>query len=203
MALNEKQARFVDEYLIDLNATQAAIRAGYSAKRASEIGYQLLQKTTVQESIAKAMAERSKRTGINQDRVITELAKIALLNPDDLINHNNASVRPDASKDDLACIQSVKVKISDSEKGHMIVRGFVQKLVSCGQPGRAAADNNDFFHLSVSIFVSFPLGSVSEEECSTPSAGDPSPQKWNIPGSPPPRGPGSRRCPAPRQSSSL
>lgn len=122
MALNEKQARFVDEYLIDLNATQAAIRAGYSTKTAQEQSSRLLSNVMVRNAIAKAMAERSKRTGINQDRVITELAKIALLNPDDLINHNNASVRPDASKDDLACIQSVKVKISDSEKGHMIER---------------------------------------------------------------------------------
>lgn len=123
MALNEKQARFVDEYLIDLNATQAAIRAGYSTKTAQEQSSRLLSNVMVQNAIAKAMAERSKRTGINQDRVILELAKIALLNPNDLINPNSASVRPEASDDDLACIQSsVKVKISDTEKGHMIER---------------------------------------------------------------------------------
>lgn len=65
--LTDKQKRFVEEYLIDLNATQAAIRAGYSPKRASEQGHQLLQKTTVSEAISKAMAERSRRTGISQD----------------------------------------------------------------------------------------------------------------------------------------
>ena len=69
--LTAKQQRFVEEYLIDLNATQAAIRAGYKAgnsQRASEIGNELLQKAPVSEAIQQAMAERSKRTGINQDK---------------------------------------------------------------------------------------------------------------------------------------
>ena len=63
--MTKKQKRFVEEYLIDLNATQAAIRAGYKAKngqRASEIGHELLQKTQVSEAISEAIAERSKRT---------------------------------------------------------------------------------------------------------------------------------------------
>lgn len=84
MKLTEKQKRFVEEYLVDLNATQAAIRAGYSAKRASEIGYQQLQKTTVQEAIQKAMDERSKRTEIKADEVLRELAHIAF---DDIKNY--------------------------------------------------------------------------------------------------------------------
>lgn len=75
--LTPKQKRFVAEYLVDLNATQAAIRAGYSEKRASEIGYQLLQKTTVQAAIQAAMADREKRTGVTQDWVVQELYKIA------------------------------------------------------------------------------------------------------------------------------
>ena len=65
--LNRKQQAFVDEYLIDLNATQAAIRAGYSVTSARDIGCENLTKPNIQEAIAKAMAERSKRTGINQD----------------------------------------------------------------------------------------------------------------------------------------
>ena len=60
--LTKKQATFVAEYLVDLNATQAAIRAGYSKRRASEIAWQLLQKTTVSAEIEKALAERSRRT---------------------------------------------------------------------------------------------------------------------------------------------
>lgn len=120
--LTEKQKRFVEEYLIDLNATQAAIRAGYSVKTANEQGAQNLAKLSIKEEICKAMAERSRRTGINQDRVVMELAKIALVNPDDVINPEDASVRENASKDDLACIQSVKVKHSSSDKGDMTER---------------------------------------------------------------------------------
>ena len=105
--MTKKQKTFCDEYLIDLNATQAAIRAGYSSKTADRIGPELLGKTCIQENIAKAMAERSKRTGISQDRVIQELARIAFVNPQNVINPKDASVKADATEDDLACIQSV------------------------------------------------------------------------------------------------
>ena len=80
--MTPKQIRFVEEYLIDLNATQAATRAGYSAKRAAEQGYQLLQKTTVQQAIQNAQQARSKRTEITQDEVIEGLRKEATLEGD-------------------------------------------------------------------------------------------------------------------------
>ena len=60
--LTEKQQRFVEDYLIDLNATQAAIRAGYSAKTADQQGSRMLANVKVQQAISVAMAERSKRT---------------------------------------------------------------------------------------------------------------------------------------------
>lgn len=120
--LTDKQQRFVEEYLIDLNATQACIRAGYSVKTANEQGAQNLAKLSIQEAIAKEMAERSKRTGINQDRVVTELARIAFINPQNLIDPEDASIKPDATEDDLACIQSVKVKTMDGAKGTSVER---------------------------------------------------------------------------------
>ena len=83
MALTAKQTAFAQEYLVDLNATQAAIRAGYSQRRAGEIGYQVLQKTTVQEAIKAAMDERGDRTHITQDFVLAELYKIATQGADD------------------------------------------------------------------------------------------------------------------------
>ena len=58
--LTDKQKKFVEEYLIDLNATQACIRAGYSPKTAMEQGYQLLQKTSVQEAIAESMVKTTR-----------------------------------------------------------------------------------------------------------------------------------------------
>jgi phage terminase small subunit len=76
MALTAKQQTFVEEYLVDLNATQAAIRAGYSAKTAEQQGPRLLGNVEVQAAVQAAMAARSERTEITQDMVLRELAKI-------------------------------------------------------------------------------------------------------------------------------
>lgn len=73
-----KQRRFVEEYLIDLNATQAAIRAGYSEQTARQIGCENLAKPDIQAAIATAMEERSRRTSLTADVVLQELARIAL-----------------------------------------------------------------------------------------------------------------------------
>lgn len=68
--LSPKQLRFVEEYLIDLNATQAAIRAGYSAKTAYSQGFDLLRKPEVQQAIDAAQKSRSERTQIDADYVL-------------------------------------------------------------------------------------------------------------------------------------
>lgn len=85
MALTPKQAQFVAEYLVDLNATQAAIRAGYSPDTARAIGSENLSKPDVAAAIAEAQAERAKRTEITQDRVLKELAKIGFADISDVI----------------------------------------------------------------------------------------------------------------------
>lgn len=76
MALTPKQKRFVAEYLVDLNATAAARRAGYSAKTADRIGPELLGKTCVSEAIQQAIRERQQRTEVTQDYVIKKLKEI-------------------------------------------------------------------------------------------------------------------------------
>lgn len=81
--LTAKQQRFCDEYLIDLNATQAAIRAGYSEKTATEQGARLLTNVKVQKYIQKRKADRVERTEITQDMVLMELASIAFSNAAD------------------------------------------------------------------------------------------------------------------------
>lgn len=73
-ALTAKQARFVAEYLIDLNATQAAIRAGYSAKTARQAGAENLSKPVVAQAIIAGKASRADRTGIDADWVLSRLA---------------------------------------------------------------------------------------------------------------------------------
>lgn len=75
--LTNKQEQFCKEYLIDLNGTQAAIRAGYSAKTANRIAAENLSKPDIQNYISELMNERSEATGISAERVISELEKIA------------------------------------------------------------------------------------------------------------------------------
>lgn len=74
--LTDKQAAFVREYLVDLNATQAAIRAGYSERTASRIGPQLLGKTCVREAIENAQAKRARRVEVTQDYVLSNLVEV-------------------------------------------------------------------------------------------------------------------------------
>jgi phage terminase small subunit len=74
MALTDKQQRFVEEYLVDLNATQAAIRAGYSEATAYSIGHENLSKPDIVEAVSLAQAARSERTRIDADWLLTRLA---------------------------------------------------------------------------------------------------------------------------------
>lgn len=150
MALTQKQKLFIDEYLIDLNATQAAIRAGYSPRNADKIGSELLGKTRVSDAIKTAMAERSKRTGINQDRILMELAKIALVNPENVVNFDEATIREDALPEDLAAVASVKVKRFPTKDGEGIEREikFYDKTKALDLAGRHLGMFKDKLELS-------------------------------------------------------
>ena len=129
----KRRERFVEEYLIDLNVTQAAIRAGYSPKTAYSIGHELMKIPEVRARIDKAMAERSKRTGINADRVLRELGRIAFIDPSQVINLDTAEVKPDASKDDLAAIAGMKVKYVPhkdfDEDGEPVIEQAIEREV--------------------------------------------------------------------------
>lgn len=81
--VNARQREFCEQYLVDLNATQAAIRAGYAERYASTNAHKLLQITAIKEKIDELMAARAKRTEITQDRVLRELAIIAFSNAAD------------------------------------------------------------------------------------------------------------------------
>lgn len=81
MALTAKQQRFAAEYLVDLNATQAATRAGYSARTARQVGHELLRHPGIAEAIAAGQASRTTRTEITQDMVLQELGRIAFADP--------------------------------------------------------------------------------------------------------------------------
>lgn len=131
--ITKKNEVFCEEYLIDLNATQAAIRAGYSTDSAGSIGSELLKKPEIRARIDQAMAERSKRTGINADRVLRELGRIAFLNPKDVIDLNTAEVLDTATDDDLAVIAGVKVKYVPhkdfDEDGEPVIEQAIEREV--------------------------------------------------------------------------
>lgn len=74
--LTPKQRRFVDEYLVDLNAAHAAIRAGYSANGAKVAGHRLLTHPAIRDALRETQRGTSERTGVTLDRIVSELAKI-------------------------------------------------------------------------------------------------------------------------------
>lgn len=114
--LTPKQQRFVEEYLIDLNATQAAIRAGYSPKTAEQQGYQLLQKTSVVAAIAEAQEARSKRTEITQDMVLQELARIGFADIRKAVNWGRSPIDTDSDNADPNGLRMYPVELVASEE---------------------------------------------------------------------------------------
>jgi phage terminase small subunit len=162
--LTDKQQRFVEEYLIDLNATQAAIRAGYKVENARQTAAENLSKPYIASAIETALAERSRRTGVNADRVVRELAKIAFLNPADVVD-SHGQIKENASPDDLACIQSIKYEESDSMNGSSVKSEvkFCSKEKALELLGKHMGVWNDKLNVSVNIPVVFE-GEANLEE---------------------------------------
>ena len=114
--LTEKQKAFCDEYLIDLNVTQAATRAGYSKKYAADKAYKLLDNPEIKEYIDKRIKDREKRTEITQDIVLEELKRIALAKPtdffevEDMGQYKQVNIIPtkDIPDDKVGAIASIK-----------------------------------------------------------------------------------------------
>jgi phage terminase small subunit len=91
--LTDRQRLFVAEYLVDRNATAAAIRAGYSPKRAGSAGHRLKNLPRVREAIAAAQAERLRQVGLSRERVLEELARIAFADIRDFLTWDADGVR--------------------------------------------------------------------------------------------------------------
>lgn len=83
--LTARQRRFVREYLIDGNATQAAIRAGYSKKTADQIGHQLLKKTSVSAAVAEGQRKVAEKLEITAEAILAELASVGFANVGDFV----------------------------------------------------------------------------------------------------------------------
>lgn len=136
-ALRAKQAVFVAEYLKDLNATQAAIRAGYSAKTAEQQGPRLLGNAGVQAAIQAGQAARAVRTGITQDRVLCETSLLAFSDlqhyvVDDLGNVQLAAGAPEGA---MRALQSIKRKVITRGSGEDAYTTYEVELRLWDKPG--------------------------------------------------------------------
>lgn len=119
--LNDQQKRFVDEYLIDLDPTAAAIRAGYSNRSARQIGNENRTKPTIAAAIADKMRERAIRVAASQDRVITELSAIAYADPRLAFDEQGALREVKDWSDSLAAgIKSIKIKQLNDDDGSIV-----------------------------------------------------------------------------------
>ena len=109
--LTDRQRRFVEEYLVDCNAAAAAARAGYSEKSAAVTGPRLRGLPHVRRAVEAAMAERSRRLGITQDRVVLELARLAFADMRDFVAWGEGGVRLRPSEalteDQAACVSEI------------------------------------------------------------------------------------------------
>lgn len=116
--LTDKQQRFVEEYLIDLNATQAAIRAGYSESTARSIASENLSKPDIIEAISEAQAKRSQRTEITADRVLKELGRIGFSDIRNVLTPLGHLRNPNEWDDDTAAaIAAIEVVTNSGEAG--------------------------------------------------------------------------------------
>ena len=155
--LTEKQKRFVAEYLVDLNATAAARRAGYSEKSASRIAIELLNKTQVSEEIQKRRGELQNKLKITQETVLQELAAIAFANGTDFVTVTGAGlldVKPTSqvSKEKLPAIAGIKysqngieIKLHDKVRALELLGKHLGVFATGG--GAAAQEDNNIFEV--------------------------------------------------------
>jgi phage terminase small subunit len=127
--LTSRQQRFVEEYLVDLNATRAACRAGYSARSAYALGPELLQYPHVREAVQKARAEQQERTRIDADRILLEIARLALYDPRKFFDAEGSPLRiTDLDADTAAALNGIEVVEQYTGRGaERQFVGFVKK----------------------------------------------------------------------------
>ncbi|AYZ73423.1 terminase small subunit [Fusobacterium necrophorum] len=160
-----KQDLFVKEYLKDLNATQAYIRAGYKFKSenvAAASAAKILRNPKIQEKIQKAMAEREKRTEITQDRVLREIANLAFTDRTGIVNlkKNRVIIRDfeELTPEQRACVAGVK------ETKHGIEVSFYNKEKALEMLGRHLGMFNDKVKIDGEMTVNNPLQGLTTDE---------------------------------------
>ncbi len=139
--MKARRAAFVREFLVDGNATQAAIRAGYSPRSAVHSAKRLLRMPAITEAIAKAQAEAAKRNEITVDRVLQELSRIAFHDPSKIVTvSKRQAVRitptEDLDEDSRRCVESVgesqhglRIKLLDKTKALELLGKYLDMWV--------------------------------------------------------------------------
>jgi len=122
--LTAKQERFVAEYLIDLNATQAAIRAGYSAKTAGAVGHENLKKPEIATLLQEAMQKRQRGLELTAERVLLEVARLAFFDPRKLLREDG-SPKPIHELDDDTAAAVAGLDITEEWEGTGEDRVFI------------------------------------------------------------------------------
>lgn len=150
--LNDKQALFCAEYLKDLNATQAAIRAGYSENTARQIGSKLLTKVDVQDYISELMRERVEQTKIDAAYVLKRLVEIDQLDAADILDDDGA-VKP-ISEWPIAWRRSVSgIETFDQFEGKGAERAFIGVMKKIKMPDKVKNIELLGKHIDVNAFV--------------------------------------------------
>lgn len=175
--LSEKQKRFCEEYVIDLNATQAAIRAGYSQKTARQIATQNLSKLYIQDYIQELRLKQQERTEITADMVVRELAAIGFACLEDVVevNNNYTAILPEENRPARAKKSLKKVKFKryfqgngeDAEEVEVVEIEMHDKLSALDKLGRHLGiyeKDNSQSKLSAGVMLVPMLGGVDDWE---------------------------------------
>lgn len=128
--LNHRQRRFVEEYVADPNATQAAIRAGYSPRTAYSIGHENLRKPEISSAIEGAREELAERAGVDRDRIVEELRRVGFGDLRDAVEWSGKSLKvragADLSPDAARAIREITEIVTEDEDGKKSVRRSVK-----------------------------------------------------------------------------
>lgn len=173
--MTPKQERFVEEYLVDLNATQAAIRAGYSEKTANRQGSRLLSNADISAAIQKRASRITEKLEITQEKVASELARLGFSNMADYMTVDeqghphldlskltreqaaaiaevNVETYTEGSGEDSVPVKKAKVKIAD-KRGALVA---LAKLLGLESPTRVEHTGKDGAPLTFTLNIDAP-----------------------------------------------
>ena len=164
-SLTNKQQRFVEEYLVDLNATQAAIRAGYSQRSAQQMGAENLSKPVIQQALRSELDLRSKRTAITADAVLTEFGRIAFADIRDVVEFGGGTVTIKSSSELPKEVAAALAEISQTKDGLRVK--LHSKIAALDALARHLGLFNDKVHLAGLLSVKPDFSALTDDDLRT------------------------------------